>query len=156
MRRAILTTLLVCACGARSEIAGSGEEFLDATSFDGSSKSDAPFGSDSPFGGKDGGTTGLDAGACADVAVAVGCAGPKNGDCDAYGCKFNVEATCGGVDFRVGGSCTPSDGGSQGFYQGVCDENGKQTSTFNVPTTTCDCKDASALITEVQEKCQHQ
>ena len=145
----------LCACGARSEIAGSGvDEFLDA-----SSTSDATFGNDgSPFhvdgGGKDGGTSTPDA--CADVAVAIGCAGPKGGDCDAYGCKFNVEAQCGGQDFRVGGSCTPSDGGSQGLYQGVCDENGKQTSTFMVPTTTCDCKDASALITEVQEKCAHQ
>jgi hypothetical protein len=153
MRRAVLAVFL-CACGTRSEIAGGGGgDFLDASTpfFDGSKTGDG-----SPFGGKDGGTNALDAASCADVAVTVGCAGPNGGNCDGYGCKFNVEATCGGEDFRVGGSCTPTDGGSQGFYQGVCDENGKQTSTFNVPTTTCDCKDASALITEVQEKCAHQ
>jgi hypothetical protein len=155
MRRAFLL-VVVCACGARSEIAGSdvldGSMLFDATStLDGSKKGDG-----SPFGGDDADTGGLDAASCADVAVAVGCAGPNPGNCDAYGCKFNVEAQCGGEDFRVGGSCTPADGGSPGMYQGVCDENGKQTSTFNVPTTTCDCKDASALITEVQEKCAHQ
>jgi hypothetical protein len=128
--------------------------------FDASSPiSDGSFGTDgaktdgSPFGG-DAGTN--DASSCADVAVAVGCAGPNGGNCDAYGCKFNVEGQCGAEDFRVGGACTPADGGSPGVIQGVCDENGKQTSTFDVPTTTCDCKDASALITEVQELCAHQ
>ena len=151
-----MLAMLLCACAARSEIAGGegsldGSSPFDATSFDASTKNDG-----SPFGGGDGGTNGLDASACADVAVTVACAGPPPGNCDAWGCKFNVEATCGGEDFRVGGACQPPDGGTQGFYQGVCDENGKQTSTFDVPTTTCDCKDAAALITVVQEKCQHQ
>lgn len=155
MRRVALLLGLVCACAARSEIAGGGDDLFDASSpiGDGASGTDAKNGDGSPFPGKDGGANGLDA-AC-DVAVAVGCAGPK-GDCDAYGCKFNVETTCGGNDFRVGGACQPADGGNPGFIEGVCDENGKQTSTFEVPTTTCDCKDASALVTLAQEKCTHQ
>jgi len=152
LRRRALTMVLVCACGARSEIAGDGLDggtTSDATALDVATKSDAP------FGGKDGGTTAADAG-CAAVSVSIGCAGPNGGDCDAYGCKFDVQVQCGGQDIRVGGSCAPSDGGSQGAYHGVCDENGKQTSTFDVPTTTCDCKDAVTLMKVVEEKCAHQ
>lgn len=160
MRRAALCVVL-CACAARSEIAGGlgDDEFLDgSSSFDSTAKIDgSKAGDGSPFqidGGKDGGTISADA--CADAALGIGCAGPNNGDCDAYGCKFNLETNCGGNDFRVGGACEPSDGGFQGFYEGVCQVNGKTTSTFDVPTTTCDCKDASTFITLIQEKCQQQ
>jgi hypothetical protein len=158
MRRAVFGVMFVCACAARSEIAGG---LGDDDSLDGASSSDATLkldgsksGDGSPFGGKDGGTIFADA--CADAALAIGCAGPNKGDCDAYGCKFNLESNCGGADFRVGGACEPSDGASQGFYEGVCQVNGQTTSTFDVPTTTCDCKDASTFITLIQEKCEQQ
>jgi hypothetical protein len=160
MRRAVLGVLFVWACAARSEIAGDlggGDDSLDgSSSFDSTTtKLDgSKTGDGSPFGSKDGGTTGSDA--CADAALGIGCAGPNGGNCDAYGCKFNLESNCGGNDFRVGGACEPTDGSFQGFYEGVCQVNGKTVSTFDVPTTTCDCKDASTFITLVQEKCEQQ
>ena len=156
MKRVMLVVVLVCACGARSEIAGSdlfgdgSVSFLDATT-----KQDGSGGNDASFGGNDGSTTQHDSG-CPGPTLATGCAGPPPGDCAAWGCKFDLESDCNGNTFRVGGACQPTDGGTPGFYEGVCQENGKTTSTFDVPTTTCDCKDASAFLTLVQEKCQHQ
>ena len=154
MRRAYVFAVWLCACGARSEITGTGVSF-DA-SFDGTTSDVFVQGDGSPFGGKDAG--GSDASdsfdACADVSVGIGCAGPNKGDCAKYGCKFQVEWTCIGGERRIGGDCDYTDAGAE--YQGVCEENGKTTSTFEVPVATCDCTDASALITVVQEKCQHQ
>jgi hypothetical protein len=152
MRRA-LVTLWLCACGARSEITGMGVP-LDGSSFDATTSDVGVQGDGAPFGGKDGGGGGDSFDACADVTVGIGCAGPNKGDCDKYGCKFQVEWTCIGGERRIGGSCGYGDAGAE--YQGVCVEDGKTTSTFDVPAATCDCTDASALITVVEEKCQHQ
>ncbi len=73
-------------------------------------------------------------------------------------CKYDINWTCGDIKKRIGGACDPADSSSTsaGTYEGVCDENGQQTSTFNVPTITCDCTDASALLTIVQGQCTHQ
>lgn len=156
MKRAVFVALFVCACGARSEIAGS-DLFDGSSSFDATSSLDGSvFGKDgSPFGGKDGGTNGLDGAACPDVGVAIGCAGPNKGDCAKYGCKFQVLMDCDGTEHRVGGACDYTDAGGA-EYQGVCEDNGQTTSTFDVPAATCDCMDASTLLTIVEEKCQHQ
>ena len=138
---------LVVACGARSGIAGGAAGFLDATADVGASDA-GPMVDGSVH------DAAIDAGACTVTTVKAICAGPNGGDCDKYGCKFNVEWTCGDVKFRAGGACEPPDAG--GFYQGVCDENGGQTSTFDITTTTCDCKESDALATLVQGLCTHQ
>jgi len=41
-------------------------------------------------------------------------------------------------------------------YEGECDENGSQTSTFVVSTTTCDCEEPQALVSLVQGVCAQQ
>jgi hypothetical protein len=69
----------------------------------------------------------------------------------------DVEWTCGDTKYRIGGYCDPASlFPDAAFLEGVCVEDGAQTSTFKEPTTTCDCNDASALVTIVQEKCTHQ
>jgi hypothetical protein len=142
---------MIAACGARSEISGSNESsdasglVYDAGLVDVAIQGD--------------GAGGIDAGtvdACTPTVTQVACGGPKNSDCPT--CKFDFEWMCGDVKHRIGGECTPAEAGvpSAGAYEGACDENGQQTSTFNVPTVTCDCTDASALLTIVQAQCTHQ
>ncbi|HSQ67629.1 MAG TPA: hypothetical protein VLM85_30675 [Polyangiaceae bacterium] len=146
--------LVLAACGARSQIAGGGEgsPFGDAGAdvfghLDGAAQVDGS--------GKGGGADA--AGACIVSVVSVGCAGPNGGDCGQYGCKFDVEWKCGDTTYRAGGACAPPGvGPTGGTYQGVCDENGSKTSSFDVTTTTCDCKDEHALATLVQGLCTHQ
>ena len=90
--------------------------------------------------------------ACTPLTTAIGCGGQS-----CQSCKFDFEWTCGDVKYRIGGGCDPPDVGPVGgFYEGVCDQNGAQTSTFDIATTTCDCKDAAALLTIVQSVCTHQ
>ena len=153
MQRLWLLLLLCVACGARSEIAGSGGELddasatqsLDASGFDVSSTGD---------GASDGDAS------CTPAQIDIGCAGPPTSpDCEKYGCKFGVEWKCGDKSFTVGGSCTPPDAGSpssDGIVQGACREDGSQTSTFTVDTTTCDCKKDQSIVTLVEGLCTHQ
>jgi hypothetical protein len=149
MRRTLLA-LVLCACGARSEIAGSGDDLFDSSV----PISDGSFGFDAT---KDGSTI-ADGGAGADV---VTCTAATNqiacGSPPCLNCKFEIEWTCGNTKYRIGGYCDPTSlFPDAGFLEGVCAQDGKQTSTFKEPATTCDCADASALLTVVQEKCQHQ
>lgn len=147
--------LLISACGTRSEIGGGlfdGSFGFDATTSDVVIHADG-----SPSGGPDAGAD-VALEACTPISVGVACAGPGPGDCKDYGCKFNVEWQCGTTKWRVGGGCAPPDaaGPLSGTYEGVCEQNGQQTSSFQTPTTTCDCQDASALVTVLEEKCTQQ
>lgn len=152
----ILFTCVAClACGARSEIAGTGDELGDA-SIDGNAGIDGA--GHEPNGGGDASV--FDAEACTPAQINIGCAGPPNSpDCEKYGCKFGVEWTCGDTTFSVGGACMPPDAGfasGNGVIEGACRENGSQTSTFTVDTTTCDCKKEQSIVTLVEGLCTHQ
>ena len=152
MQRAWAPLLLCAACGARSEIAGRGGELGDASAGQSLDASGADVSS-----GADGAS---DAGACTVTQIDIGCAGPPSSpDCDKYGCKFGVEWTCGATSFSVGGGCMPADAGFQsgnGVIEGTCREDGSQTSTFTVDTTTCDCKKDQSIVTLVEGLCTHQ
>lgn len=150
---AVAVAVGVAACGARSEISGNGSPFGDA-SIDVGVANDGGTAKDGST--PDGSTAGADAAACITTTTNAACAGNPP-DCDQFGCKFDVEWACGDDTFRTGGACTPPGSGpNTGEYQGVCDENGKQTSSFVVSTTTCDCKDTAALVTVAQALCTHQ
>ena len=140
--------MVLCACGARSEIAGSDDDLFDASV----PISEASVGFDAT---KDGSTiaddAGVDVASCTASDVNVACAN------NCGNCKFIVEWTCGDTSFRIAGYCDPTSlFPDAGFLEGVCDQDGKQVSTFKEPATTCDCTDASTLLPIVQEKCQHQ
>ena len=154
MQRLWAVALVCAACGARSEIAGSGGELADAST---DANAGVDGGGHDASGGAD--ASALDAQACTPAQITIGCAGPNGGDCDQYGCKFDVQWTCGDTAFRAGGGCAPPDAGfhsGNGLYEGVCDMNGSQTSTFTVDTTTCDCKKEQSIVTLVEGLCTHQ
>jgi hypothetical protein len=156
MRQGCWGVLVVCACGARSQIAGSDDEF-DA-SFDAASADVVIHADGSPSGDSGDGGTDTSFDACIPVTVATQCAGPQPDECADYGCKFDIEWSCGDTKYRVGGACGPAtnSGWDSAVFEGVCDENGKQTSSFNTPASSCPCDDASALVTIAREKCTHQ
>jgi hypothetical protein len=146
----VLTFLLGAGCAARSEIAGGSFGGADG-SVDATSHGDAG-GSGVDGAAPDGDGAADAAVACTPSSIKVGCGG-----LDCSSCKFDIEWTCGGAKYRVGGECTPPDAGpAGGFYEGVCDQNGAQSSTFQVSTKTCDCKDQAALVTLVEGFCTHQ
>jgi hypothetical protein len=68
-------------------------------------------------------------------------------------CKFDVAWTCGSQSYRAGGGCGPTADASPHTYQGVCDVNGQQTSTFMGTTDDCACEDAGALAALAQSQC---
>jgi hypothetical protein len=88
MRRTLVLAVLLCACGARSEINGTGVSFDASISvIDGSNTNDG--------GTNDAivdGHAGQDSASCTAAVVQIGCA---NKACE--NCKFGVEWTCGDV-----------------------------------------------------------
>ena len=58
--------------------------------------------------------------------------------------------TCGDTKYRAGGSCNLTND-----FEGVCDQNGKQTSSFH-ESTPCTCEDASAIAQQALTACTQQ
>ncbi len=72
------------------------------------------------------------------------------------GCKFFVGVGCNGeVVSGTSGWCEASDGGGY-TVQGACVVGGKVTSTFSAPVGSCDCDDASVIVTVAHDRCQPQ
>src|SRR5450631_763825 len=138
MRRTMFVVVM-CGCGARSMLDGSdlfsSDAAIDQAAFDAIPSDGFVFGGQDAAPGADGNVDG-----CTPAVIAIGCGGSQQ---NCLSCKFDIEWTCGDVKHRIGGACDPPDVGVLGgLYDGVCDQNGAQTNTFDIATTTCDCKDA--------------
>jgi len=93
----------------------------------------------------------VDGASCTVSSITTACAGPNDDqDCAKYGCKFQVNWTCGDVHFRVGGACAGDTSGG-----GSCFQDEQPTTQFQV-SNGCNCVDASALETFVEQKCTPQ
>jgi hypothetical protein len=72
------------------------------------------------------------------------------------GCKFFVGADCNGKIINgSSGACDESDAGDFTIH-GICVVGGKTTGSFSAPASSCDCNDASVMVTVAHEKCQPQ
>jgi hypothetical protein len=152
----ILTVLGCAACGGRSGLdlfgggggsagddASGGGVSVDASVLDAVASVDAT---------KDRGIVETDA-SCTAPMVVVGYCGMTSTPQENC-CKVDVAWTCGDQSYRAGGGCGPEGPGAPPWtYQGVCDVNGQQTSTFSGTTADCACEDAGALAALAQSQC---
>lgn len=141
----VFALAIVCACGARSEIAGTfGDDDQSndgAVTFDGTTHDSSSFDS-----------TATDSGVpCTTPTSAIGF-----GNLDGASCKFDFEWTCGDTKNSLRGGCDPP-GGKNGGLEVVCDINGQPNAPLiDEADASCDCTDANALLAQAEGVCTKQ